>query len=498
MAMTDSFRAARWVRTLNLVLQAILFLTFFAGLNYVAHNHPALRIDLTHNRNFSLSPETISYLHGLPRPVHIVVTMTDETRSPELRGLLEEFRHATEENQTGKITIDYIDVYQDRRKAEQFGIDTADVVLLRCGDKPRALPIDDLYRTKSVNGKPERVSFQGEQVLTAALLDVSSSSRQQVYFIVGHGELRPDDTNERDGLSMLRDQLRARNFDVDTLELSVARTIKKDSLLIIVNPQSRYTAGEEEMLRQYLREQAGRMIMFLGPGKPVTDLGLDDLLLDWGILVDDDVIIDPTPESTADNGDLMIRFLDEKHPINQALVSRQYGPLRLGLTRSVQPDPGRSLGSGLNVVALAAASPAAWGERSFGKPGPMTFDPGIDIRPLPGMATQLGVAVASERVSVKDNLPFSVRSGRLVVFGTGDMLANSRIAIAGNLAMFFGAVNWSVPERDNQINVPARPIERFQLALSATDLHRLNYSLWFVLPGITAVLGLVVYWARRT
>ncbi len=43
----DSFRAARWVRTLNLVLQAVLFLTLFAGLNYLARNH-AWRFDLTH------------------------------------------------------------------------------------------------------------------------------------------------------------------------------------------------------------------------------------------------------------------------------------------------------------------------------------------------------------------------------------------------------------------------------------------------------------------
>ena len=32
----DSFRTARWLRTINLVLQAVLFLTFFAGLNYLA------------------------------------------------------------------------------------------------------------------------------------------------------------------------------------------------------------------------------------------------------------------------------------------------------------------------------------------------------------------------------------------------------------------------------------------------------------------------------
>ena len=57
----DSFRAARWIRFINLVLQAILFLALFAGLNYIALNH-AWRFDLTQSRRHSLSAETRSYL----------------------------------------------------------------------------------------------------------------------------------------------------------------------------------------------------------------------------------------------------------------------------------------------------------------------------------------------------------------------------------------------------------------------------------------------------
>ena len=54
MATYDSFRAARWIRFTNLILQAILFLSLFAGLNYIALNH-AWRFDLTENRRYSLS-----------------------------------------------------------------------------------------------------------------------------------------------------------------------------------------------------------------------------------------------------------------------------------------------------------------------------------------------------------------------------------------------------------------------------------------------------------
>ena len=55
MSFLESFRAVRWLRTFNLVLQAVLVLSFFGGLNYVAKNH-AWRFDLTKQRKFSLSP----------------------------------------------------------------------------------------------------------------------------------------------------------------------------------------------------------------------------------------------------------------------------------------------------------------------------------------------------------------------------------------------------------------------------------------------------------
>ena len=124
MPVLDSFRAARWTRTLNLILQAILFLTLFGGLNYLAR-HNAYRYDLTSQRRYSLSAETLSYLQDLPSPVRIVVTLTEDRDNDEIaqvyrdmRGLLREYSYATEGDENRRIVIDYLDVYQRRREAD--------------------------------------------------------------------------------------------------------------------------------------------------------------------------------------------------------------------------------------------------------------------------------------------------------------------------------------------------------------------------------------------
>jgi len=496
MSLFDSFRAARWMRSLNLVLQAVLFLTFFAGLNYLARNH-AWRFDLTHQRRYSLSPETKSYLEHLTRPIHVVVTLTEDSDNPEvvqayrdIRGLLREYAYATENDDNRRITVDYLDVYQRRRDADQLGITDPNRIILLCGDKRRSVTLGDLYRVE----KGQRQAFQGEQALTAAILDVSSPGRKKIYFVAGHGELSPDDVDSIRGLSTLRDVLRERNFDIDSINIGYLRKIPDDAaLLVAVAPQGRFQAIEQELLRQYLGTHAGRLVLLLAPGQPH---GLEDLLLDWGILVDDDLIWDSGAQNMTEEGELLLRYLTP-HPVTQILIDYNLAP-RVGPARSVRPDPGRSLGNGLTVTTLAATSTTAWGEVSYRLRTAPEFTPGIDIRPLPGMEPKdrLGVVVASERLSPRDQLPFSVRGGRLVVFGTGDLIANNRIADAANQNIFLSAVNWTV-DRDAQFNVPARPIDRFQLSLSAGELSRLRYTLLLALPGVAALLGLIVYWTRR-
>jgi hypothetical protein len=488
----DSFRAARWLRTANLIGQAVLLLTFLGGLNYLASDH-AWRLDLTRYRRYSLSPETRSYLRDLRRPVHLVVTSTSGTNpveiTPEVRGLLSEYVYATEGSRDGAVTVEYVDVYFDRRKVERYGIDQAGAILLRCGDNRTLLTLKDLYRFD----QGRRQAFVGEQAVTAAILDVSNPEPKQVYFLVGHGEMRPDDPDPVRGLSAARDFLRQHDFAVGTLELEVARQIPANAaLLVLVNPQSRYTAREQELLRQYLGAGAGRLLLLLPPGPGV---GLDDLLLDWGVRADPDLLRDTGAGNVTEDGDLLIGTY-RPHPITQTLLDYRI-PLRVGAARSLRPAP-RAPGSGLTVVTLAAASPTAWGEVGYRQRGLPPFDPAVDVRGRPDMdpPNQLGLAVASERVAVRGNLPFSVPVGRLVAIGTGDLISNQRIANPGAEALLLGAVNWTVG-RETQLNVPARPIERFQLSLSAGDFLRLRYTLMLALPGATALFGLAVYWARR-
>jgi hypothetical protein len=490
MHFSDSFRTARWIRVINLLLQAVLFLTLFAGLNYMALNH-AWRFDATATRRHSLSPETRSYLQQLDRDVTITVTFTEnddvEERAQAYRdimGLLREYTYVTTTNGKGRLTVRQVDVHQSKRDAEAYGVaDLPNIVMVASGNNSRMLQLEDLYILKK---KVSREAFLGEPKITAAILDVSSAAKKKIYFLAGHGEMSPDSVDGVRGLSLLRDQLRQRNFDLAGLDLNLSRKIPDDAALVIIaSPTGRLQAVEEEVLRTYLTTRAGRVIILVDPQRP---LGLENLLFDWGVLVYDNVIIDPDPNYISENNELILgRFAPE--PITQML--RDNGLyLIVGPTRVVNVDISRALDDGLSVKQLVVTSKSAWGESGY-RLRNAVYTPGQDLKGRDG----LGVVVISERLKPA-NLPLSVPGGRLAVFGTADLITNNRIIHAGNRYFFLNTLNWIV-DRDTQLNIPARPIDRFQLSLSQEEQNRLRLGLFFVVPGAVALLGVIVYWTRR-
>jgi len=318
----ESFQANRWIRTINLVLQAVLFLFLFGGVNYLAQLY-TWRFDLTRSRLFSLSAETRSYINGLPAPVRIVVTLERESENEavsqarrDVMGLMREYADAARRNPTGRIEVEEIDVYQQRRRAEALGISDNNILLFTSGDKRRFVFLNELYR---MEGR-ERKEFLGERVFTAAILDVTSASKRKVYFLAGHGEMGIESVEPDRGLSQFRDALHQRNFAIDRLDLAQARSIPDDAdVILAISPQGPLLKQEQELLRQWLSSRAGRLVAAIDPGR---NHGMDDILYDWGVIADDVLVLDDSPDFLVDGGDLLLRrFLP--HPITQVLIDNQ-------------------------------------------------------------------------------------------------------------------------------------------------------------------------------
>lgn len=502
MAEPTRFRANRWLRTVNLALQALLVLTFTAGLNYVAISHP-WRFDLTASHRYTLSPETVAFLRDkITRPAKIVVTIPEDTEKPaaaaalaDLRGLLREYVIATMSSPGRRITVEYLNVAQRLKEAAELGVDQPDLVYVISGDRRRAIPLDELYKVKD----KRREAFLGEAAITPALLEVSSPDKSRIYFLTGEGEMAIDSTDPNRGLSELRDQLQMLNYEALPLNLNAVPRVPDDaSLVVVAEPNAGVSPGVLDKLRLYAqgadRQRPGSLIIVMPNVLMGRNHGMDRLLRDdWGIDAGDDVIVDPTPGALTDNGALLLnRYL--AHPVTQKLIDYRL-QLPIGPSRSLIADVPRTNRGDLSITSLAIAGSEAWGERTLQAGQPAVYNPGIDSKANPMTGGVLGAIMLSERTGAANELNFSLPRGRVIVFG-GDVFSNDRLANPANRTLILNAINWII-NRDTQLNVPARPIDRYQLTLSQSDLGRLRLSLLFIAPGIAAALGLLVYWTRR-
>jgi len=487
MSLLDSFQANRFVYRLHAAIQCALVLLVFAAVNFIGMGQYA-RFDVTSNHQHTLSAETLAYLEALDQPIDVIVTLSERAESQGLReihedilSLLRQYEYATRDNGPNRIRIEKINVYQQARRAKELGIDRPNAIVFKAGDRRREVLVSELYALRN----QEVSHFLGERVFTRSILEVTEETRTVVYFTTGHGEKRLDDVSPQNGLSQLASELENRNIQARPLDLTAAKAVPPDaSLLFVAGPRARFLPQEQELLLKYLQRRSGRLAVFLEPAKPH---GLEDLFFEWGLLVDDNLVVETDRNYMVGGGDLMIRRFAE-HPVTEELRRLQI-PLVSDRARSVRADPGRPIDDSLLVTEIMATSDESWGERRYRQDAEPVYDPAADLPP------PVSIAAVSER-KVDSSLGISLPGGKILAIGTADLLANRKLGASGNLYFVLNAVNWAT-ERLARLDIPPQPIEKTMIRLSIEQLLLARYLVWLAPPALVGLLGFLLYLARR-
>ena len=148
----EDFRNVNWLNRGNRTLQILLGVLFICGLNYLAFRHYS-RTDLTRNRLYSLSPETVAYISDIETPVKIIVTIPPDSAEPDtallyryVHNLLKEYENAGRNGKAKKIEVEFVDVFREIRKAEaisrSYGIERPYETLVVSGGQETDDPSD--------------------------------------------------------------------------------------------------------------------------------------------------------------------------------------------------------------------------------------------------------------------------------------------------------------------------------------------------------------------
>lgn len=487
---TNEFRSIRRLQNANRIVQIILGLSFIATINFLSANY-FKRFDLTKSGAYTLAAESKAYIRQLEQPIEIIVTIPEETDLQGLEGirndlvkLLREYEFFSTRHGKKYVQVEFVDIYRQRTRAQElaskYNLTQENMILVICGDRVRQISTGDLYEYPDENAR----NFRGEQLFTSAILEVSSKQDKKIYFLVGHGEMRLDDVDKLRGLSQLESFLQERNFELATLDLMIQDNVPEDaSLLVIASPQASLQPEEVEKLRRYMDDRNGRLIILIDPGRRH---GMDDLFFDWGVLVEDAVVVDAGKGYRVQGGDLIIRRFAE-HPITQIMIDHQITAL-FGQSRAMRVDPTSANDSRLQVFPLIGTSDQSWAERDYRTQNPPVFDEQRDQK------GPVIIATASTRSSGTE-LGITIPGGRLIVFGNSDFIANNRLQTFGNQTLFSNSINWTLDYKD-LLDIPTRKLESYQIVISDRELNRMLYY-FAIIPVIVAGLGFIVFLVRR-
>jgi ABC-type uncharacterized transport system involved in gliding motility auxiliary subunit len=298
-----------------------------------------------------------------------------------------------------------------------------------------------------------------------------------VYFVRGHGERSIADPSER-GFKIFADQLKTEGYLVDEIVLAEHKKMPEDTqVLVLAAPAASLQEGEIALLKGYV-ENYGKMVVMLDP---YSDGGLSKLLLEFGVRVDNDMIVDPESQSPQ-------MAIAQKY-VNHTITTPREGG---GATMSVYPlarsvSKAGDVPAGWDVLEIAKTGNKAWGETDLGalKTGKYQFDEGKDV------AGPVSVATVAQRGG--ENVP----QARVAVFGNSLFAANTYINILGNRDIALNAVAWAAKE-ESRISI--RPKQRLSnhLFLTLEQKHKMTLFAFDLLPFGLLFAGLIVWQTRKS
>ncbi len=486
----DDFKITTRIRKINLWIQILLGATLYLGLNFLAARH-YMRIDVSANHKNSLSPESVAYIKNLKMPIDIYVVVSTRNFANENTAVVKELdsflrQYEYESLSPNRIRVHKVNSNLENLKAEaltkRFGAGIENSVIVAGKTRFKVVPISDFY---SADGEASK-AFNGESLMTSALLNASEERQPKLYFLRGHGEADYKNTNPIYGISEFARALETRNYKLADLSLADGSPFPTDAdMVVIAAPKTNLLPVEIEALRKYLLKDNGRVVVFLGMG----DLcGLSDIFYEWGILADDMQILDTNGDFESSEGDLIARtFPQNSHPVVKLLLSSDM-PVQFGSVRPVRGDMGAFADDSLKISPLILSSPSSWAEKSYTRGGAQKFDESTDLAgPIP-------LAMIASRTGGKEH-GLNIPGGKLAVFGDENFVANKWFGRLGNSILALNTINWMF-EEGKMLNIAPRQMKVYSLTLSHNDLIGLCVR-FLALPFAILGLGVVVSIIRR-
>lgn len=238
---------------------AVLVVVLNVVVSLLADRFP-INIDLTQNKLFSLSDNSVAIAKSIDKDVQVIVFGSEDLyKNPnldaqyyQLEALYKEIYKALQQYTSysgGKVTVKYEDLNLNPQLATQYNkyeVTSGDILLL-CGDRYQKVSFNDMFEI-SGDGytQAQTVSSKVELTLASRIKNVMKDKVQVITAFVGHEE-------DENTVSALKSIYEANGYDFKELNLASSEEIDAGTVAgLIVGPTKDFTADEIERLQKWL------------------------------------------------------------------------------------------------------------------------------------------------------------------------------------------------------------------------------------------------------
>jgi hypothetical protein len=485
-------RIGRLQLSLNVMVQAIVIVAIAAMANYLSFRHYK-RFDFSRSQKFALSKQTKVLLQSLTKPIQAIIFFAGEGEAEgDCRLLLREYEFAS----NGKITVEEVSPFLNLTRAKElankykFGANE-NVVILDYDGKHKFINSADMgdfeqldQMAMMMGRRPKMEAFKGEQLLTAALLELTEQKQNKVYIAGGHGEYEFNS----DQLKVFKEQLTRQNLKVEALALANLDKVPDDaSALVILGPRFEYSTRDIKLLTDYW-DRKGRLFIATGPTGRNTNL--NGWLAGLGVQVMSDTVLRVVNIGGITGMMELAGIVEKGSPITKNLEG--VGVMLVGQTQSIKLERAQETIVQVRLTSLMTAPEGFWGETEY--VADRTTVPFFD--PKKDHAAPLTLAASVEKAAPRDP-NVKLDNARMVVFGNGDFLSEDGLrAGPAGLDLATNAFNWLL-NRESLIALPPKPKQNVQISLN--EDQRFSIAKWVSLyiPVAVALFGLYYLWARH-
>jgi len=457
----------------NYVVSVILVVGLVSGLNFIGRRH-VKRFDLTAIGRYTLAPQTTQLLEKLDAKMEIKAFFPGGSYVP-LEELLTEYR-----TRSRQVSYQFIDPDKQPDLAKQYDVSVYGTFSNPfTGSQLKFGTVVLLHE-----GRQEKIEKRSEEVreedLTNAIIKIQRTESKTVYFVQGHGEKEPGDT-ERQGYSAAKKGLEDQSFKVETVNLAREGKVPLDAkVIILAGPTTEPFSQELQYVNDCLILGGSVLVMLDPPPSP----SLEPFLKEWGVTAGNNVVLDVSGAGRLMGAGPQIPLVlqYESHRITDRFKNMTFFPY----VRSVEAS--KESVSGVTVEPLFKSNPNSWGETDLKSPEASLDENKDQVGPL-----SLAVAVTKEvKPASGDN---KAVQARMVVVGDSDFATNAYFPIQGNGNLFLNMVSWLGQEEDLISIRPKAPQDR-RVILSQSQQSTLRLFSLVLLPGSVLLIGIIV-WARR-